>query len=130
MGPFIDGWDVAKVEAVLARGDPLYTPIVITLDLPDAPWAQELCIRLAAHAHARTRANAMLGLGHLARTCGMLDQTRVRPLLSAALADADQDVRAHAATAANSTAAPSSPPRQGSPPAPPPACRGGRLRPC
>lgn len=102
MGPFKHGWDEAQVEAVLARGDPaelLYAPIVVSLDPPDCAWAQDICLRLAAHADAQTRANAILGLGHLARTCGALDEARVRPLIEAALQDEDARVRGHADSA-------------------------------
>lgn len=75
MNPFADGWEEAKVDAVLARGDPnelLHVPILISLDPPDCAWSFEICKRLATHADARVRANAILGFGHLARTCGAL----------------------------------------------------------
>lgn len=104
MGPFADGWDEAKVEAVLARGDPrelLHVPIVVSLDPPEAAWAEAICHRLATHADAEVRANAILGYGHLARTLGVLDEARVRPLIEAALNDADPRVRANAETAAS-----------------------------
>ena len=103
MGPFKDGWDEAQVEAVLARGDPgelLYVPIVVSLDPPDCAWAQDICLRLASHADTQTRANAILGLGHLSRTCRALDEARARPLIEAALMDPEERVRAHAHDAA------------------------------
>ncbi|HRK62923.1 MAG TPA: HEAT repeat domain-containing protein [Terricaulis sp.] len=103
MGPFADGWDEAKVEAVLARGDPeelLYAPIVVSLDPPDCAWAFSICKQLADHADPRVRANAILGFGHLARTCGALERD-IAPLIEAALGDPEWDVRAKANDAAH-----------------------------
>jgi hypothetical protein len=37
MGPFREGWTVADVEAVVARGDPsvlLYVPLVVSMSPP------------------------------------------------------------------------------------------------
>jgi hypothetical protein len=104
MGPFKDGWTEADVETVLGRGDPaelLYVPIIVSLDPPEGDWAEEVCIRLAAHADGQTRANAILGFGHLACTAGALDEARVRPLVEAAFKDEDARVRAHAEDAAS-----------------------------
>ena len=92
MNDFAGGWDEAQIEAALARGDPaelLHVPILVSLDPPDAAWAEAICFRLAAHADAQVRANAILGYGHLSRTLGALDEARVRPLIEAALRDAD-----------------------------------------
>src|SRR5687767_5433360 len=99
MGPFKDGWTIEDAEAVIARGIPdemLYVPIVVSMDPPDCEWAQEICISLAAHEHFNVRGNAILGFGHLARTCRKLDLARVLPLVSAALKDKDEYVRGHA----------------------------------
>lgn len=103
MGPFKDGWDEAQVEAVLARGEPdelLYAPIVVSLDPPDCAWALGICKRLAAHADARVRGNAILGFGHLARVCRALDHD-VAPIVEAALRDPDPVVRGKAGDAAS-----------------------------
>ncbi len=103
MNPFADGWDEAKVEAVLARGlaeELLHVPIVVSLDPPDCAWSFAICLRLAAHDDDRVRANALLSFGHLARTCGALDQA-ARPLIEAALSDANEDVRFRANDAAH-----------------------------
>ena len=103
MGPFKDGWDEAKVEAVLARADPdevLYVPIAVSLEPPDCAWSFAICERLATHADPRVRANAILGFGHLARMCGALEP-RIAPMISAALKDSDGCVRAHANDAAH-----------------------------
>lgn len=104
MGPFKNGWTIEDVHAALARGIPeelLYVPIVISMDPPDCEWAQEICISLTSHSHFNVRGNAILGLGHLARTCRWLDLSRVLPLVSAALEDEHEYVRGHATDAAS-----------------------------
>jgi hypothetical protein len=104
MGPFRDGWTEADVEAVLARGDPeelLHVPIVVSLSPPDCSWAEGVCVRLASHPHPAVRANAVLGLGHLARVCRRVDEAAVRPVIDRALADADAAVRGKAQDAAD-----------------------------
>lgn len=104
MGPFLDGWTTADIEAVIARDDPddvLIAPIVVSLDPPDCEWAESVCVRLAIHRDERVRANALLGFGHLARTCGRLTPSVVRPLLVAGKADPSPLVRGHAESAAD-----------------------------
>jgi hypothetical protein len=99
MNPFKDGWIEADVEAVLDRGDPsqlLYAPITVSLNPPDCVWAQAICVRLARHPDPNVRGNAICGFGHLARTCGSLDESIVRPLVEAALCDTEQYVYGHA----------------------------------
>jgi hypothetical protein len=107
MGPFKDGWCEEDVEAVLRRGDPtelLYAPIVVSMDPPDCRWAQDVCVRLARHPDPTVRGNAILGFGHLARTCRHLDESIVRPLVEAALRDDERHVFGHATdTAADLT---------------------------
>lgn len=103
MGPFQDGWTEQDVEAVIARGLPdelLYVPIVISMDPPDFEWAQAICISLASHPHFNVRGNAILGFGHLARTCRRIDAATVVPLVAAALHDESAYVRGHADDAA------------------------------
>jgi len=104
MGPFRDGWTEEDVEVVLRRGDPaelLYVPIVVSMDPPDFEWAQGICIRLAAHSDHTVRGNAILGFGHLARTCRRLDESVVRPLIESALHDTHRYVRGQAFSAAD-----------------------------
>ena len=103
MGPFKDGWTEQDVELVIARDLPdelLYVPIVITLDSPDCAWSERICLALAAHNHYNVRGNAILGFGHLARTCGRLNLDAVLPVISAALNDTHWYVRSHAHDAA------------------------------
>jgi len=106
MGPFRDGWTIGDVEAVLADGDPhklLYVPILITMDSPDCRWSQEICLRLAVHPDPIVRGNAVLGFGHLARTCGELDEAVIKPLIASALRDDHPHVRGQATNAADDT---------------------------
>ena len=99
MGPFKDGWCEEDVEEVLRRGDPselLYAPIVVSMDPPDCQWAQDVCVRLARHPDPTVRGNAILGFGHLARTCRRLDESIVRPLVEEALCAKERHVFGHA----------------------------------
>ncbi|WP_185814580.1 hypothetical protein [Xanthomonas sp. SS] len=99
MVPFQEGWTEQDVEAVLARGLPdelLYVPIVITMDPTDCAWSGRICLSLASHDHFNVRGNAVLGFGHLARTCGHLDLEAVVPVIAAALHDEHEYVRGHA----------------------------------
>ena len=105
MGPFCDGWTEADVEAVIARGDPLellYVPIVVGMGAADCErgWAEGICYRLAEHSHFNVRGNAVLGLGHIARTCRELNLENALPFISRALGDASEYVRDHASNAA------------------------------
>ncbi len=93
-----------EVAAILRRDDPrelLYVPISVGLSAGDAGWAQDVCVGLAAHADERVRGNALLGLGHVARVHGFLDQARVQPLLQAGLRDESEWVRGQARSAAD-----------------------------
>ena len=104
MGPFHDGWTEAGVEAVIARDDPnevLYAPMVVSMDPPDCRWAETVCLRLSSHPHPRVRANAILGFGHLARTCRALNEAAVRPIIEAGLRDETNEVRGSAVSAAD-----------------------------
>jgi hypothetical protein len=101
MGPFEDGWTRADVERVIERDDPtevLYVPIIVGMNAPDcgAEWAEEVCIRLAAHMDPRVRANAQTGLGHVVRTVGQISDNRVFTILEQCIADEDAQVRANA----------------------------------
>lgn len=103
MSPFPDDGAIADVEAAIARDladELLHVPLRVSLDPPDCAWAQDVCLRLASHPHFNVRGNAVLGFGHLARTCGALDEARVKPVVEAALRDPDAYVRGQADAAA------------------------------
>jgi len=104
MEQFSEGWDEAAIEAALLENDPdtlLHVPIIVSLNPPDCAWAERICLTLASHTDAQVRANAILGFGHLARVCGALDEAKVRPIVEAALKDADENVRGQADAAAS-----------------------------
>lgn len=77
--PIPDAWTMADIDRLLARGDLadlIEVPIAITnLGTPDAHWSESVCLTLAEHEHPDVRANAVLGLGHLARVAGRMVQT-------------------------------------------------------
>ena len=104
MGPFKDGWQKQDIEAVIERNDPdelLYAPIVVAMDPPESAWVESVCVRLSSHVNQQVRANAVLGFGHLARTCRCLDKTTVLPIIVTALSDPDDSVRGQARCAAD-----------------------------
>jgi hypothetical protein len=107
MNPFVDGWTRDDVEAAIERNRPeelLSVPVWVSMDPPDCAWAQEVCVRLTGHPNSHVRSNAVPGFGHLARTCGVLDEARVRPLIEGALRDLDEYVRGQAEAAAGDVA--------------------------
>ncbi|WP_338593931.1 hypothetical protein V6669_12040 [Paenibacillus sp. Y5S-9] len=48
---------------------------------PNWRAAQNLCLKLAEHSHPHVRANAILGLAHVARTKGELNKRIVKPVI-------------------------------------------------
>jgi hypothetical protein len=105
MGPFKPGWTEAEVEAILAIGNPedlLYAPIVVGMSAPgcDRAWAEGICSRLAEHSNFNVRGNAVLGFGHIARTCRALNLSVAVPIISQALNDPHEFVRGQAECAA------------------------------
>ena len=100
-----DEWTLADIDRLVDRGevsDLTLIPIVVTNEgTPDARWAESICLGLATHSHPNVRANAVLGLGHLARVSGTLDRERVAPVIARALVDSHKSVRVHASSAAD-----------------------------
>ena len=104
MTPFADGWTIDDINAAVERADPrelLHVSVVISLNPPDCRWSQALCVRLATHPDEEVRGNAVLAFGHLARTCGHLDEPTVKPILETALQDPSPYVRSQAQSAAD-----------------------------
>jgi HEAT repeat protein len=104
MGPFAPGWTEQDVEAALERADPqelLYVPILVGVNAADCERerAEDICLRLAEHPHFNVRGNAILGLGHIARTCRMLNTQAAVPAIASALRDEHEFVRGHARSA-------------------------------
>ena len=106
MGPFAEGWTIEEAEAVLARDEPgelLYVPIVAGMNAPDCgrEWAESVCFRLAGHPDFNVRANSILGIAHIARTCGNLNTEDAIPIVADALNDSHEYVRGIAADVAD-----------------------------
>jgi hypothetical protein len=106
MGPFSKGWTEDDVEVVIQRNEPddlLYVPIVVSVnaDCLELGWAEEICLKLCKHPHFNVRGNAILGLGHTARRCGLLTLELAVPVIAKGLLDANEFVRNHAYTAAS-----------------------------
>ena len=97
--PFADGWTQDDMEAAIERNVPeelLYVPVWVSMDPPDCTWAEAICVQLASHNHTQVRANAILGFGHLARTCRKLNLEVVKPILLSALNDTEEAIRTQA----------------------------------
>ena len=99
-----DGWTRYEIEDLIGTAEPeelAEVPIVISLDPADARWAEEICLDLTDHDDPLVRGNAVLALGHLARTAGDLDEERARAAIAAGLQDEDEHVRDQAEAAAD-----------------------------
>ena len=99
---FQDGWTKSDMEEAILRDNPeelLYVPAWVSMDPPDCKWAEDICIKLSVHENFNVRGNAILGFGHLARTCGSLNLEVVAPIVSSALNDSSAYVKGHAHTA-------------------------------
>jgi len=92
------------VNAALLRNNPEELQFVsLTLALSDLGFnfTQAVCIRLCSSDHSKVRGNALVSLGHLARRVRHLEERAVRPIIEAALRDADEYVRISAKSAAD-----------------------------
>ncbi len=96
----LDGWTKQSIDALVARAevdDLRLVPIAITCwGTPDPQWSENICLSLSQHSDPFVRGNAVLGLGHLSRVCGVLDKARCLPVVEAALSDPDAHVRGQA----------------------------------
>jgi len=94
----------SDVRAAIDRNDleelPL-VPITVAMTCPELGPAMDVCIELAGSRITAVRGNALVSLGHLARRFRSLDESRVRPLIEAGLADPDETVRVLAKSAAD-----------------------------
>jgi len=73
-------------------------PLSVGVHADDLPWAEEVCARLAAHADARVRANAIVGFAHLARRFHNLSFI-AQAIVQASQKDPDAAVREQAVAA-------------------------------
>lgn len=91
-----------EIEEAILRDNPdelLYAVLSAALYSEDVNWAQDVCVRLAAHEHENGRGNAILGFGHIARIHRKLDEAKVKPLIESALEDKTEYVRGQADSA-------------------------------
>jgi len=96
----------ARFEAALERDDPIELQqliLEVAHEAENREWAEVCCARLTRHRTANVRANALHGLGHLARRFGQLDRRRVQRLIEIGLHAHNEVVRAGAESAAEDT---------------------------
>ena len=94
----------AEVESAITVNDSeelLYAVLSAALYAEDGKWAESICLRLSRHEHFNVRGNAILGLGHIARIHGDLNELKAKPVIEAALSDENEFVRGHANAAAD-----------------------------
>ena len=94
----------AEVESAISINDPeelLHAVLSAALYAEDREWAEGVCLGLSNHEHFNVRGNAILGLGHIARIHGDLNELRAKPVIEAALKDENDYVRGHANVAAD-----------------------------
>ncbi len=100
----LEHFTIGDVDAAMERSDLLELQLVsvtVAIACEDRLIAQQVCLTLAGHTNNRIRGNAIMSLGHLARRFRNLDEAAVKPLIEAALTDADEYVRVHARSAAD-----------------------------
>lgn len=100
----LEKFTIADVDAAIKRNDPgelQLVSVTVALSSSDRPFAEEVCIRLASHEHNKVRGNAVMSLGHIARRFRALNEHTARPVIEAALNDADEYVRTLAKSAAD-----------------------------
>jgi hypothetical protein len=88
-----------EVEAAAFRNDAAelrYAVLSVALYDADPEFAEAFCLKFSDHANSNVRSNALLGLSHVARIHGRLNESEVKPVIIAAMSDVDQDVRGQA----------------------------------
>jgi hypothetical protein len=92
-------WTDDEIRTVLERGDINvlhYVPLVVSMNPTSRVYAEQVCIRLAAHSEPSVRGNAMEGFGHIARIFRSLNKRRIEPIVDAGRADENDWVRGKA----------------------------------
>jgi len=85
-----------EIESAISRNEPgelLCVVLSAALYSDDPVWAEDVCVRLSNQEHCNVRADAILGFGHIARIHTKLAESRVKPLIEAALRDKSDYVR-------------------------------------
>lgn len=93
--------DVEDAVARNADDELPLVPLIVAMVSNDVDYAVRICTMLAEHDKPGVRANAICGLGHLARRFGTLNEPSVRPIITAALSHHDPDIRLSAKSAAD-----------------------------
>ncbi|WP_128100904.1 hypothetical protein [Paenibacillus sp. DCT19] len=79
-----------EIQDILER-ESIEELIILSLSVglyhPNWKYAQNLCLELSQHTNAHVRANAILGLAHVARTKRELDKRIVKPVVLKELRD-------------------------------------------
>lgn len=94
----------AEVEAAISNNEELdlsHAVLSAALYSDDPEWSERICLQLSKHQHYVVRGNAILGFGHIARIHGRLTESKVKPLIEAALKDESDYVRGQANSAAD-----------------------------
>ncbi|WP_411349806.1 CPCC family cysteine-rich protein [Paenibacillus sp. WLX2291] len=73
--------------------------LALSMNAHDGAFAQQYMLQYSQHDNENVRGIAILGLGHIARIHGTLDQARVLPIIEKALQDTSEFVRGHADSA-------------------------------
>ena len=91
----IPEFNKSEMEKALAENDIdklIYVPLFASLYFEDRDFAEEICIRLAAHPHNNVRAMAIESFEHIARIDGKLNKQVTKPIIEKALNDEDEFV--------------------------------------
>ena len=80
----LDDFDEFKVDEILVNAtleELLELPLAAGLYWASAKRAQKVCLALITHENANVRANAVMGLGHIAYTKRELDKRLIKPYI-------------------------------------------------
>jgi len=100
----IEAVSIEEAEAAAVRNKPdelLLVAIGVGLYSDDLAWAEQFCVRLAAHQHFNVRGNAILALGHLSRRFRTLKQASSLEAIRGGLSDSNDYIRGQSEAAAD-----------------------------
>lgn len=86
----------SQMENAVANDDIeklIYVSLFSSLYFEDRDFAEQICIKLAAHSDPNVRASAIEGFEHIARIDGKLNQKKIQPIIVKALKDENESVR-------------------------------------
>lgn len=91
--------DKSRAKKLLASDDRVVicrTLVSVAMFEDDRAWAQALCLKFARHKDSSVRGVAAIGLGHIARVHGAIDEDEVVPVVRELLHDTDPATRGKA----------------------------------